>query len=125
MLMQSRILMMTTVAVLGMAAAPAILAQIVLPPAGQSAPSYNDADLKSFAQAVVKVNRLQNLLRPRLELAQTLEEQQLVVLAASELMMQAVEETGISVDQYDEILSQAQTDPVVADRIREHIRTLY
>ena len=110
-----------TAAVLGLAAAPAAHAQRVQPPAAQSAESYSDAQLKSFATALLHVSRLHDVFLPQLENARTPQEQQLVVLVATEAMAEVVERSGMTVEQYDSLLAHAQSDPALADRIKGHI----
>jgi hypothetical protein len=107
--------------VLGLALAPAVSAQVAQPAAAQSEQSYSDDQLKSFAAAVLQVARLHDQFQPQLELARTPQDQQLVVMVATEAMVNAVENTGMTVDEYDRLLAQAQADPSLADRVRGHI----
>jgi hypothetical protein len=107
----------------GLVCTPAVFAQATLkPPAGQTASSYSDAELKSFAVAVVEVQRINDTYVQKLESAASPEEQQQLRKAASQEMVQAVEKEGMSVDKYKEIMSQAETDPAVAQRVKEHIK---
>jgi hypothetical protein len=110
-------------ALVGLVCAPAVLAQATLkPPAAQAASSYSDDELKSFAVAVVEVQRINDTYVQKLESAASPEEQQQLRKAASQEMVQAVQKGGLSVDKYKEIMSQAETDPVVAQRVKEHIK---
>ena len=122
MMIRSRFVTMMTVAVLGIAATSISWAQTGQPPAEQSALSYSDDELKSFVVAALEVQRINSNYLPKLQAAATPEEQQQVRAAASEEMVQAVEKNGLSVDKYKEILDQAQTNPAVADRVKEHIK---
>ncbi|MGH8662822.1 MAG: DUF4168 domain-containing protein [Burkholderiales bacterium] len=107
----------------GLACTPAVFAQATLkPPAGQSASSYSDSELKSFAVAVLEVQRINDTYVQKLESAKSPVEQQQIRQTASQEMVRAVEKEGMSVDKYKEIMSQAQADPAVADRVKEHIR---
>jgi hypothetical protein len=107
---------------LSIASAPVTWAQFGQAPVERSAQSYSDAELKSVARAVLEVQRINNAYVPRLEAARTPEEEQQVVLSASKEMTQAVEQSGMSIDKYKEILIHAEQNPELADRIREHIR---
>jgi hypothetical protein len=109
-------------ALLGSAWAPVTMAQRSQAQVEQSAPGYSDAELKSFAVAVLQVQRINDAYLPRLQSAKTPEEQQQVKEAASGEMVRAVEKEGISVDKYKEIMTQAQTNPEVAERIKQHIK---
>lgn len=124
MMIRSRVVTMMTVAVLGIAAAPISWAQTGQPPAAQPALSYSDDELKSFVVAALEVQRINSVYLPKLQAAATPEEQQQVRAAASEEMVQAVEKNGLSVDKYKEILDQAQTNPAVAGRVKEHIKNV-
>jgi hypothetical protein len=107
----------------GLFCTPAVFAQAApKPPAGEVAPSYSDDELKSFAVAVVEVQRINDTYVQKLESAASPEEQQQLRQAASQEMVQAVQKEGMSVDKYKAIMSQAQTDPVVAQRVKEHIK---
>jgi hypothetical protein len=108
----------------GFACTPAVFAQAALqPPPGQTASSYSDSELKSFAVAVVEVQRINDTYVQKLESAASPEEQQQLRQAASQEMVQAVEKEGMSVDKYKEIMSHAETNPMVAQRVKEHIRS--
>jgi uncharacterized protein DUF4168 len=88
----------------------------------QAAPSYGDAELKSFAGIVVEVQRIADSYEPKLKAAQTVREQRKVEEAASDEMTRAVTQEGLTVDRYQEILKRSLTDSEVADRIKRHIR---
>lgn len=115
--------------VLATAWASVTLAQASDPPAsaGSSRPDssqrdFNDNDLKSFANALVQVSRINDTYLPIYHAAKTPEEQQAVEQKASQEMVQAVQNAGITVDQYHEILARARTNPEVANRIHEHVK---
>ena len=108
---------------IGLTCAPAVFPQATLqPPAQQSASSFSDSELKSFAVAVLEVQRINDTYVPKLESAKSPEEQQQLRQTASQEMVRAVEKEGMSVDKYKEILSQAQADPAVAERVKQHMR---
>jgi hypothetical protein len=108
----------------GFACAPAAFSQTLQqPPVAQSASSYSDSELKSFAVAALEVQRINDNYVPKIQSAQSTEEQQQLQQSASQEMVRAVEKEGMSVDKYKEILSHAQTDPAVAERVKEHLRS--
>ena len=104
--------------------APVTLAQTASPPAsvGSSQRDFNDSELKSFAAALVQVSRINDNYLPIFYAAKTPEEQQAVEQKASQEMVQAVQGAGMTVDQYQEILSLARSNPEVANRINEHVK---
>ena len=121
-MVHSRFWTIVTVTLLSIASAPVAWAQLGAVPIEQSALSYSDTELRSVAHAVLEVQRINNAYVPKLEAARTPEEEQQVVLAASKEMNQAVEQSGVSIDKYKQILIHAEQNPDLADRIREHIR---
>ena len=108
----------------GLVCAPSVLSQQTQqPPTQQPAANYSDAELKSFAVAVIEVQRINDVYVQKLASAATPEEQQQIRRTASQEMVKAVEKEGMSVERYKEIMSHAQTDPSVAARVQEHIRS--
>lgn len=112
------------ISALGMCWMPAASAQAPSAPpmeAQQPSSSYSDAELKSFAVAALDVQRIRDTYLPRLHAAATPEEQQKVRIEASNQMVQAVEQRGLSVDKYTEIARQAQARPEIAEQIQRHV----
>ena len=104
---------------LAVAASPARSAP---PDAAQPAAGYSDAELKSFAVAAAKVQRINDTYLPKLRTATSDDEQRQVQETASAEMRRALQEEGISVDKFRSIVSQAQADRALAERIREQFR---
>jgi len=115
--------MMAVAAWLGIASVLAAVAQQVTPsPAQQSTPSYSDDELRTFAVAVLEVQKINNLYLPRLEAASTTEEQQQVVEAAKVEVAQVIQKQGITINRFHQILGDAQADTGLADKVRKLIR---
>lgn len=119
-----------TLAMFGVAYAPALLAET---DAEQSAPSdqsaqseqpasgsYSDQELKSFAVALLEVERIKSAYAPKL--AQNLREQAQVKQAASLELLMALKHQGMSVDKYQEMLSNVQSDPQLAGKVNEYLK---
>jgi len=85
-----------------------------------SSPSYSDQELKSFAVAVLEVERIKSSYAPKL--AQNLREQALVKQAASLELLMALKQQGMSVDKYQEMLSNVQSDPDLADKVNTYLK---
>jgi hypothetical protein len=92
------------------------------PTQAEPAPAYSDAELKSFAGAVVEVHRINDAYIPKLQAASTPDEEQQLEAAALHEMVQAVEKEGISVEKYEEILTKAQTNRDIAYRLKQPLR---
>ena len=84
--------------------------------------TYSDAELKSFASAVVEVHRINDAYIPKLQAASTADEEEKLEAAALREMVQAVEKEGISVEKYEEILTQAQRDHGIALRLKRPLK---
>jgi len=110
--MTTRLLrMMLAYALLGIAWVPVTVAQ-----------TFSDAELKAFAGIVVEVQRIADSYRPKVEAAQTVREKQKMEVAASDEMTRAVEQEGMTIDRYKEILTQTLSNPEVAGKVKEHVR---
>lgn len=94
------------------------------PEAQQPAPSYSDAELKSFAVAVVQVQRINDAYLPKLKTASTPEEQQKVEKTATSEMVKAVQKEGMTVEKYKQIMNHAQSNPEIGDRVMKHIQSV-
>jgi hypothetical protein len=91
--------------------------QDAAPPADGAAQSYSDEEVDAFADAVTAAAAVDEQWRPRIEAAGDVEEAQELMVQSQTEMVAAVEETGITDNDYNEIYAQAQTDPALADRI--------
>ncbi|HET7595353.1 MAG TPA: DUF4168 domain-containing protein [Burkholderiales bacterium] len=126
---RSRFLMMSLCAALAAAWASAAAAQTTAPatprPAPQvqqPAPNYSEDELKTFAVAALEVLRINDLYLPKLKMAATPEEQQQVEKTATDEMVKAVQKQGLTVDKYKEIMTHAEANPEIADRVMKHMK---
>jgi len=117
----------------GVAIAPAALAQAPAQPSQPSAPAagqpsqpatpapaaVSEEKLQSFAVALAEVEKIKQEYSQRLQSAGSQEEQQQIQNEAGQKMLQAVEAKGISVDEYNQIVQSAQSDPAVAERLNK------
>ncbi len=95
---------------------------VIIPQQGTQ--SYSDAELRSVAVALVAIDRIAHAYLPSLEAAATPEDEDRVREAAVGEATQAISNTGITVDKYNEILLVARNDPQVADRIKTQLENL-
>jgi len=115
-------------AAIGTASASAALAQAApgvprpAPGAPQTAPAYTDAELKTFALAALEVLRINDVYLPKLKMAATPEEQRQVEKTATDEMVKAVEKEGLSVAKYKEIMTHAEANPEIAERVVKHMK---
>jgi hypothetical protein len=102
------------------------LAQLVDDPdqpnaSDQSNGAYTDAELRSFAEAALEVKHIKEVYIPQIVAAANEEEQQKLEEAATQAMTQAVEERGLKVGRYQEILAAALTQPELAHRAGKYM----
>ena len=113
------------IVLLGAISAPLTAAQLDPPSIQQPGQqTYSDADLKTFAEALLEVERISNAYQPRLEAAKNLGEEERVHQAALKEVTTVLAQKGMSIDKYKEIVVVAQNDPDVAQRIREQLKKI-
>lgn len=101
-------------------------AQEAAPEAQMEAPAatapVDDEKLRSFAVAFLEVAKVNQVYQPQIEAAESPDEQQRLQESAGAQMLEAVNaQDGITVDEYNVIIQQAQADPDLAQRINGHI----
>lgn len=77
-------------------------------------------ELQAFATASLEVRDISHRLRASMEAAESDSEQQAVRERAMAEMREAVQETGLTVDRYNEIYEVARANPEVATQIQEY-----
>ena len=95
-------------------------AQGAVPPSA----SFSEEQLDAFAAAAREVTELQQEYGPRLETAGSPEEAAELREEATNEMMNALEEQGLSQEEYSSILQAAQTDATLYASIVERMRAL-
>ena len=111
---------LAAVAALALTASLPVTAQSNPPALERTAP-VNDAEIQSFATAVVEVKRVADSWLPELARAQTMQEQDLVEDAAFEEIKEVVEREGFTVMRFNQILALAHVNPNLVDQIRLHL----
>lgn len=87
--------------------------------------SFSDDDLKSFVLAAIKIQHITESCAAKLDSAQDLDEQREIKESAVSEMVEAVENEGISVDQYQKIAQHAQSDEKTAERLKHQIANIH
>jgi len=85
-----------------------------------SSSSYSEQELRSFAVALLEVERIKSTYAPKL--AQNLREQAQVKQAASLELLTALKQQGMSVDKYQEMLATVQSDPQLAGKVNDYLK---
>lgn len=108
----------------GMALTPALAQETLEAPVEAPAgATYDEGKLQSFVVAFLQVDEINRTFAPQLQQAEGEEAQGAVREEASQEMMQAVDSVdGITVEEYGQIIQQAQTDPALAEQINGYIQ---
>lgn len=81
---------------------------------------YSDADLAAFAQAATEVQGINATYDPLFAEAESQDEQDALWNEATAMMVDAIENAGLTIDQFNEIATTAQSDPELAQEIEQH-----
>jgi hypothetical protein len=81
---------------------------------------FSEAQLESYAAAVLQVQEVDRTWRPRIDQAGTEAEAEELTVQATDEMIGAIESEGLSVEEYNAITLAAQSD----ERLYEHILAL-
>ena len=88
----------------------------------QGAPISED-QLRSYAVAAAEVQRISAQVQPRIQAAGTEAQKRQIQQQALDQMAQAVREEGMSVQEYNEITQQVQTDPQLSQRVQNYLKS--
>ena len=81
----------------------------------------SDAEIEQFAAAAVEVQALHNQAAPKLEKTDDAEEMARLREETEREMLWAIEETGLTVQRYQEIFVAFQSDPEVNAKVRQKL----
>jgi len=90
----------------------------------QAPADITDSDLQSFAEAAAEVQALRQEWRPRLEAAEDEAEAAELQQQANMQMIAAVENSGITVDAYNQIAMAIQQNPELGEQVEEYMSEL-
>ena len=92
-----------------------------MPSQGQQQQQINvtDEQLKQFVEAQAAVGELQSKFQSQAQAVETQEERQMLQREANEQMVQAIQQTDLSVEEYNQIASLVQADPQIQQRYME------
>lgn len=88
---------------------------------GQPEIDVSEQKLESFVTAVLAVDEVLQVWQPRLAEAETAEEAAAIQEEAAEEATQAVESTGLSIEEYEQINQAVQMDPQLQAQVVEMI----
>ncbi|HSS70610.1 MAG TPA: DUF4168 domain-containing protein [Casimicrobiaceae bacterium] len=112
---------LAVVPMVSITAAPAFSEQLAQRVDEPTNASYSDDELKSFADAALEVNHIKESYLPKMAAADDEQEQEQLKQAAIKEMTRAVEQRGLKIDKYQEILAAALTRPELAQRVGKYL----
>jgi len=114
----------TTAIALALATAPmvTVMAQSA---AAQSESSYSSEELDIFTNALLEVAEVRQKFTPRLQSAESEDEEMAIVQEANDEIMQVIEDTdGMTIDRYTEIAQAASEDQELNQRIIKRVQSM-
>jgi len=117
-----RLLAATILAAGWYSAMPTANAQQPAPQIAAPAPSISDQKLDAAAAALEQVATIQQTYRQRFAQASTPSDQDRVVAEAHDALTKAVQDQGLSVEEYNSIIEIAQNDPEVRGKVLQRVQ---
>ena len=90
------------------------------PQAQSASPAISDAKLNAAAAAIRQVSSIQQSYQRKIEAAPS--DKQRLTIESNDAMAKAVTDQGLSVDEYNSIISTAQNDPAVREQLSQRMR---
>jgi hypothetical protein len=103
-------------------AMPSANAQQSAPELSTPAPSISDQKLDAAAAALEQVAVIQQTYRQRFAQAATPSDQERIVAEVHDALTKAVQDQGLSVEEYNSIIEIAQNDPEVRGKVLQRIQ---
>ena len=104
----------------GAAAAPAFAEGTTTSPPAAQTPNVSSEQLKSFAMASLEVDKISQEYAPKLQAAESAQDQEAVRQEATEKMVDAVQKKGLTVEDYRRIAIAARANPDLAREIETY-----
>lgn len=94
-----------------------------MPPQGQQQQmNVTDAQLQEFAEAQAAVGQVQSNFQSQAQAAETQEEMKIIQQQANEQMVQAIQRTDLSLQEYNQLANLVQANPQVQQRYMELVQ---
>jgi hypothetical protein len=112
-------------AALALAAPSQLMAQAQSPAAPQQTPgaarTFSDQKLKTYATAALEVRAIRQSHAAQLKAAKTPQEQSAIEGASMNKQVEAVGQTGLSVNEYNDITSAMQANDEIANKVKTYM----
>ena len=111
---------LAAVALMALASPPAYAqAADAEPPA--AAPQITDQQLQSYAVVTLEVEKVNKTYQPMINKAPTREEQKTLYDKATQEIVEAIRNSGLSFEQYNQIATLVQSNPEISNEVQEYI----
>ena len=110
---------LAAVALMALASQPAY-AQDAEPPA-RAAPQITDQQLQNYAVAALEVDKVNKTYQPLINKAPTREEQKTLYDKATQEMAEVIQNSGLSVEQYNQITTLVQSNPEISNEVQGYM----
>ena len=90
-------------------------------PQEQEVPEVSDEQIDAFVEAHVNVNEVREEYTQRLQEAEDQEEAQQLQQEANQAMTDAIEDSGMDIEEYEEVAMAVNADPEVRDDVMERL----
>jgi hypothetical protein len=96
------------------------------PPAGmeQAQTEVGDQDVQKFAEIYVEIEQARNELSQEMQNAETQEEAQDIEVRMQDEMIATIQDSGWSVDQYNQVANAITNDPQLREEALSHIKQM-
>ena len=103
-------------------ASPVALAQTSdVEPPSQAAPQVTDQQLEVYAVAALEVQKINQTYQPKISQAESPEDQKVLYDKATQEMTQAIRDSGMSVEQYNQLTTMVQSNPDLSTKLQGYI----
>lgn len=85
--------------------------------------TISDQKIEAFAVAYLQVDKVRQTYSAKIEATKDAATKEKLQTEASKQMVEAVEASPVSVEEYSAILSAAQSDPAIAKKVQEKLQT--
>lgn len=103
-------------------ASPIALAQTAdTEPPSRATPQVTDQQLERYAVAALEVQKINRTYQPKINKAPTREDQEALYDKATREMTQAIRDSGMSVEQYNQLTTVVQSSPDLSSKLQHYM----
>ena len=112
---------LAAVALMALASPPAYAQAADAEPPARATPQITDQQLQSYAVVTLEVEKVNKTYQPMINKAPTREEQKTLYDKATQEIVEAIRNSGLSFEQYNQIATLVQSNPEISNEVQEYI----